>query len=660
MAPHVVRDLALQRGSLLRRRGVYDARVAGLVERRQVSAAWDVVHSGAMHRTRRALLTIALLLVTTRAAAFCDCLPIREPFEALMRADAVFEARLLARLPHTERGDEVWAIETLRAWKGTSTRDDKPIHNDGSCLASLEPGRTYLFYAHQDRSGTNVVNRCSRLVAADDIAADLSEIGPPRETRDPSQPTPLPSAPRPSTSAQPPPPSTSCASSCAISRSTKAPGALAATLLLVVALCRKRRRRGQTAADGSHLAALVGLAGLLSSAALPGCNRLPEGACLDRSDCREGLACVENRCRDFASYCRDDARCRREGLCTPGVETCIAASDEDCRGSTECADAAKCTARDGNCVVATTADCAQSDLCRLAARCTIARGICAPTSDADCRVSDLCRLQGACHLDGNGECSAANADDCRRSRACRRDGGCSVLRGFCAATSDEDCANSERCKQYGACFAREGRCDRGCAKGLGCRVSGACTESDGQCIATSEDDCHNSRICRKMGECTLVASRTRDRKLCAIDSDADCRRSERCTDDGACTLVGGHCLAKFEEDCQASKGCKASGRCTILELTGGAICHVGTDADCERSSLCSVEGRCMESKSRCVARGAGACKQSLACRESGLCSFLGDEEGGTCFAATDADCLASGDCKRFGHCAQERGVCVRR
>jgi hypothetical protein len=45
-----------------------------------------------MGRTPALFLSTTLLLFTSPAAAFCDCLPTPEPFEALMRADAVFEA----------------------------------------------------------------------------------------------------------------------------------------------------------------------------------------------------------------------------------------------------------------------------------------------------------------------------------------------------------------------------------------------------------------------------------------------------------------------------------------------------------------------------------------------------------------------------------------
>jgi hypothetical protein len=69
--------------------------------------------------------------------------------------------------------------------------------------------------------------------------------------------------------------------------------------------------------------------------------------------------CFEQKCRDGARVCREEPahaeRCRKDGRCSAGAGSCIAASAEDCKGSLRCTELGHCTpatgccSRDGSC-----------------------------------------------------------------------------------------------------------------------------------------------------------------------------------------------------------------------------------------------------------------------------------------------------------------------
>ena len=100
-----------------------------------------------------------------------------------MRAEQVFEAQVLHELPARGRFS-VWAVGMLRAWKGTTLKDNEPIYNERFCGVPLEAGNTYIFYTFRDVFGPRTIHRCSRVIARRDNGDDLLVLGPAVETSD--------------------------------------------------------------------------------------------------------------------------------------------------------------------------------------------------------------------------------------------------------------------------------------------------------------------------------------------------------------------------------------------------------------------------------------------------------------------------------------------
>ncbi len=95
----------------------------------------------------------------------------------------MFEAQVLHELPARGRFS-VWAVGVLRAWKGTTLKDDQPVYNDRFCGVHLEAGNSYVFYTYRDVFGPRTIHRCSRVVPRKDHGADLVVLGPAAETSD--------------------------------------------------------------------------------------------------------------------------------------------------------------------------------------------------------------------------------------------------------------------------------------------------------------------------------------------------------------------------------------------------------------------------------------------------------------------------------------------
>ncbi|MBW2524977.1 MAG: hypothetical protein JRI23_12405 [Deltaproteobacteria bacterium] len=113
--------------------------------------------------------------------------------------------------------------------------------------------------------------------------------------------------------------------------------------------------------------------GLFFALALaPGCSKQEGGACFNRSECAEGLACVGEGMRR-CEKCADLELCTGFGKCTARDGACVAASDSECKQSYDCKQRGPCSAKDGVCVVGGDADCQQSAACAKEKQC-VARG----------------------------------------------------------------------------------------------------------------------------------------------------------------------------------------------------------------------------------------------------------------------------------------------
>ena len=113
----------------------------------------------------------------------------------------------------------------------------------------------------------------------------------------------------------------------------------------------------------------------------PGCKKTEGGACFNRAECAEGLACVGD-----------------------GMSRC-----EKCGGLEQCADFGKCTAKDGSCVAASDGECKKSYDCKQRGPCSAKDGVCVVGSDADCEQSVACAKDKYCVAKGN-NCIMSEAD----------------------------------------------------------------------------------------------------------------------------------------------------------------------------------------------------------------------------------------------------------
>jgi hypothetical protein len=76
--------------------------------------------------------------------------------------------------------------------------------------------------------------------------------------------------------------------------------------------------------------------GLFFALALaPGCSKQEGGACFNRSECADGLACVGEGMRR-CEKCADLELCTGFGKCTARDGACVAASDSECKQSYDC------------------------------------------------------------------------------------------------------------------------------------------------------------------------------------------------------------------------------------------------------------------------------------------------------------------------------------
>jgi hypothetical protein len=113
--------------------------------------------------------------------------------------------------------------------------------------------------------------------------------------------------------------------------------------------------------------------GMLFTLALaPGCSKQEGGACFNKGECAEGLACVGEGMRR-CEKCEALALCTGFGKCTAKDGACVAADDAQCKRSYDCKQRGPCTAKDGVCVVGGDADCEQSVACAKEKQC-VARG----------------------------------------------------------------------------------------------------------------------------------------------------------------------------------------------------------------------------------------------------------------------------------------------
>ncbi len=79
---------------------------------------------------------------------------------------------------------------------------------------------------------------------------------------------------------------------------------------------------------------------------------------------------------------------------------------------------------------------------------------------------------------------------------------------------------------------------------------------------------------------------------------------------------------------------------------------------CANSNVCKMWGWCGEKGGECLPTADEHCRQSVACKSGGLCSFDANApSGGRCMAKSSDDCERSDWCKDHGLCSLREGVC---
>jgi hypothetical protein len=374
----------------------------------------------------------------------------------------------------------------------------------------------------------------------------------------------------------------------------------------------------------------------------------------------QGERCV------FSSDCKTP--CTKAGNCTKGnvpnnesrnanEPRCIASGEESCRKSEACQLYGLCgyDARNNRCIVST----CSGTPCGTYGRCTIIndQGIqrCGPALTRDCEQSALCSSQGLCKQQ-NGTCVAsdtgcANSDLCKNSGRCHAD----AITGKCTAKKDSDCTdnppNSNAQGNISVCFLY----------GL-CKVAYIPADRIFACVAETTTNCTDSQGCKNNAKCTL-----RER-ACVKDADCSylCKKYGKCEKSSATDFT---CTTTKVEHCQQSELGLLFGQCRYED----DACVAARD-DCPKSAICLRFGKCDydSAKKSCVfndtcqgATGCDSCKQSIACKVSGLCEqntdplTLGTQP---CIAEEFFDpkdpskkvgdsCSDSTDCKEKGLCA---------
>lgn len=152
--------------------------------------------------------------------------------------------------------------------------------------------------------------------------------------------------------------------------------------------------------------------------------------------------------------------------------------------------------------------------------------------------------------------------------------------------------------------------------------------------------------CGARGMCAEVAGE-------CTATDAGCRASDRCRRHGECSVAeNGSCGVLADDDCKESVACKEEGLCIASHGACTRRCPDG-EVVCGRTSCeddCRDDGRCTLRFGTCVPSSDAECRASRACREEGRC-YLITRFSPECSALDANDCLRSTGCRERGECS---------
>ncbi|HEX8555683.1 MAG TPA: hypothetical protein VF695_13330 [Sphingomonas sp.] len=114
---------------------------------------------------RSAIAITAAALLSAGAAEACRCVR-QSPAKTYRQAHAVLLATIRSSR-EVSAYDRTYRIEVERSWKRPLKTLVAVNSTRSSCLAELEPGKTYLLYVVRDPSGTMRTSSCDAIPEAD-------------------------------------------------------------------------------------------------------------------------------------------------------------------------------------------------------------------------------------------------------------------------------------------------------------------------------------------------------------------------------------------------------------------------------------------------------------------------------------------------------------
>lgn len=127
------------------------------------------------------------LVMPSRPARACSCLPPPPPKVALAQSDAVFEGRPFATNVATNMAE--YSFEVDQVWKGDlpARVTIKTATSAAACGRTYQVGQSYIVYARRGSGKTLLDGLCSRTRTSAAAGEDLEQLGVGREVR-PSRP----------------------------------------------------------------------------------------------------------------------------------------------------------------------------------------------------------------------------------------------------------------------------------------------------------------------------------------------------------------------------------------------------------------------------------------------------------------------------------------
>ncbi|MEW5742390.1 MAG: Dickkopf N-terminal cysteine-rich domain-containing protein [Myxococcota bacterium] len=420
--------------------------------------------------------------------------------------------------------------------------------------------------------------------------------------------------------------------------------------------------------------------------------------CTTNSDCRQGLACVNGRCRPTTSGCQADSDCPPGFVCTqattnsmggvcqpqppqcqncpPGVACINGACAVTCGNVVSCPPGSQCI--NGACSVpcgaGTTGNvCPSGQVCDPSRGCVVPPAQCGSNSTTpNCPPGSQCI---------NGACVAL----CNPNTICPQGLTCDANRGLCVpigpptrqCNASNDCPNNEACIN-GVCVSACGSAGATCPTGTVCDAATgqcvpgnppppACTNSAGSMGCPNNEACINGVCVPSCGPGVACPQGTQCdpmRGVCVPGTPGACSSGQLCGPGHVC--VGTQCLpvcnASGSTVCANGEVCDPNLGACVPAPTGcgmnvscapGQVCVAGQCvAACNAAGTvgCPTGEVCDPQTGRCVPGNPGQCGANSQCAQGQVCI------SGQCLAACNA--MGTIGCAPGTVCDPSTGACV--